>query len=245
MTELAMGAKASCPDGFCGGTQPHYSRPGQPTVTHLVIGPRHRKDKERLVPIGLADAEGDEIRLRLLLSPSSSGWRGPRRSSWRKGWTTATARLKRSRAARRRRQHRGRRLGLPAWESAWAWATGRPSSSAMPSRWAGPKWAAMTASAPSTARSGRWRASSWDPVHHQVTHILLKEGHLWGRKEVAIPGCSAVASLDAAIQLNITKKQVGDLAPTQSRSPVMDGVLGMNKAHRADSRETRRPEQSL
>ena len=26
-----------------------------------------------------------------------------------------------------------------------------------------------------------------DPGDHHVTHVLLQEGHLWGRKEVAIP----------------------------------------------------------
>jgi hypothetical protein len=47
---------------------------------------------------------------------------------------------------------------------------------------------------------------------HAVTHVLLKEGHMWGRKQVAIP-VSAVASVDAGIRLNITKKQVEDLPP--------------------------------
>jgi hypothetical protein len=26
-----------------------------------------------------------------------------------------------------------------------------------------------------------------EPGGHQVTHVLLREGHMWGRKEVAIP----------------------------------------------------------
>jgi len=43
-----------------------------------------------------------------------------------------------------------------------------------------------------------------------VTHVLLREGHLWGRKEVAIP-IDAVASLDDGVQLSFTKKQVEDL----------------------------------
>ena len=47
---------------------------------------------------------------------------------------------------------------------------------------------------------------------HAVTHVLLREGHLWGWKQVAIP-VSAVASVDAGIRLNITKKQVEDLPP--------------------------------
>jgi hypothetical protein len=47
---------------------------------------------------------------------------------------------------------------------------------------------------------------------NQVTHVLLEEGHLWGRKEVAIP-ISAVAEVDDGIRLSITKKQVEDLPP--------------------------------
>jgi len=45
-----------------------------------------------------------------------------------------------------------------------------------------------------------------------VTHVLLQEGHLWGRKEVAIP-ISAVTGIADGIRLNITKHQVQDLPP--------------------------------
>jgi len=57
-----------------------------------------------------------------------------------------------------------------------------------------------------------------DQASHQVTHILLQEGHLWGRKEVAIP-VSAVESVDAGIRLNLTKKQVEDLPPLHQGHP--------------------------
>ena len=40
-----------------------------------------------------------------------------------------------------------------------------------------------------------------------LVHVLLKEGHLWGRKEVAIP-VSAVTDVTDGIVLNLTKKQV-------------------------------------
>ena len=49
-----------------------------------------------------------------------------------------------------------------------------------------------------------------DPGDHRVTHVLLQEGHLWGRKEVAIP-VSAVTKTENGIWLNLTKKQVEDL----------------------------------
>ena len=49
-----------------------------------------------------------------------------------------------------------------------------------------------------------------DPDDQQVTHVVLKEGHLWGRREVAIP-ISAVTAIDEGIRLNLTKKQVEEL----------------------------------
>ncbi len=57
-----------------------------------------------------------------------------------------------------------------------------------------------------------------DPRNHHVTHVLLQEGHLWGRKEVAIP-ISAVAGVDDGIRLNITKHEVQDLPPVDIDHP--------------------------
>jgi len=49
-----------------------------------------------------------------------------------------------------------------------------------------------------------------DPDDQHVTHVLLREGHLWGRKEVSIP-ISAVTGAEYGIKVNLTKKQVEDL----------------------------------
>jgi hypothetical protein len=53
-----------------------------------------------------------------------------------------------------------------------------------------------------------------DASSHQVTHVLLQEGHLWGRKQVAIP-IGSVASVDDedGIKLSISRQQVQDLPP--------------------------------
>jgi uncharacterized protein YrrD len=65
---------------------------------------------------------------------------------------------------------------------------------------------------------GRVEGFVVDPADNRVTHVLLQEGHLWGRKEVAIP-VSAVASVDSGIRLNISKKQVEGLPPLSSGHP--------------------------
>lgn len=51
-----------------------------------------------------------------------------------------------------------------------------------------------------------------DRVDHQVTHVLLQQGHLWGRKQVALP-ISNVADVRQGVQLNLSKDQIRDLPP--------------------------------
>jgi hypothetical protein len=49
-----------------------------------------------------------------------------------------------------------------------------------------------------------------DPADHSVTHVLLEEGHFWGKKRVAIRICD-VAGLDAGVRLGLSKPEVEDL----------------------------------
>ncbi len=60
---------------------------------------------------------------------------------------------------------------------------------------------------------GQLRALCIDPRTHQVTHVhvLLKEGHLWRHKEVAIPSGN-VTGFTSGIHLNISIEQVENLA---------------------------------
>ena len=51
-----------------------------------------------------------------------------------------------------------------------------------------------------------------------MTHVLLQEGHLWGRKEVAIP-ISAVDTTVDGTQLKIAKQDVQDLPPVDISHP--------------------------
>lgn len=57
---------------------------------------------------------------------------------------------------------------------------------------------------------GRVQGLVIDASDHHVTHVLLQEGHLWGRKDVAIP-IGSVAGVDDGIRLKITKQDVQDL----------------------------------
>jgi hypothetical protein len=48
------------------------------------------------------------------------------------------------------------------------------------------------------------------PDGQAVTHVLLEEGHMWGRKRVAIP-IGTVRKLADRVQLKLSKAEVGEL----------------------------------
>jgi hypothetical protein len=45
---------------------------------------------------------------------------------------------------------------------------------------------------------------------HHVTHVLLQDGHLWGRRDVAIP-IRAVTGFEGGIQVNMPKATIQSL----------------------------------
>jgi sporulation protein YlmC with PRC-barrel domain len=59
---------------------------------------------------------------------------------------------------------------------------------------------------------GRVEGLVVDPGNHHVSHVLLQQGHVFGRREVAIP-IGAVTGVVDAVLLNITKQQVENLPP--------------------------------
>ena len=65
---------------------------------------------------------------------------------------------------------------------------------------------------------GRVQGLVIDQRSHNVTHVLLQEGHLWGRKDVAIP-ISVVDTTVDGTQLKIAKQDVQDLPPVDISHP--------------------------
>ena len=61
----------------------------------------------------------------------------------------------------------------------------------------------------------------------RVTHVLLQEGHLWGRKDVAIP-IAAVESVDDGVRLTLTKLQVQNLPAVDFEDP--NGWANLDRA---------------
>lgn len=58
---------------------------------------------------------------------------------------------------------------------------------------------------------GRLLGLRIDPDRRQVTHVLIREGHLLSRKEVAVPFGQVIGFDDDGVRLSITRQQVQDL----------------------------------
>jgi sporulation protein YlmC with PRC-barrel domain len=193
-SQFTIGARASCTDGHCGEVRRLIIDPATKTVTHLVIQPGHRQEAARLVPVHLAETRDGEVRLRCTLA--------------------AFGKLDH---AAERDQVTGEeplriigRLGMSVGPTPEAWRQTAVFEDVIPGGEdeVGPGDRVHAVD----GEIGRVQGFLVNPDNEKVTHVLLQEGHLWGRKEVAIP-ISAVIGFDEGIRLNLTKEQVGDLPP--------------------------------
>jgi hypothetical protein len=177
------------------------------TVTHLVIEPKHRRDSGRLVPVHLVDTTTGQIRLRC-----------------------TTAEFDKLDPAEEVDQVEGLDYGggygqaeaVQGYGMGGIGATGMGIGMGLGHNTPVVVHDVVPLGEIDVQRGERVHALDGeigqvqgflvDPGDNHVTHVLLQEGHLWGRKEVSIP-ISAVIGVDAGIRLNITKKQVEDLPP--------------------------------
>ena len=206
-TSFTIGADASCTDGVCGEVSRVVVDPVARAVTHLVIEPAHWRGSARLVPLDLVDATTGEIRLRCTLAdfekldpaeetqflPGTPGYPGydPEQV-----------------------------LSMPYYGIGMGTGGGdvpvAVTYDAVPLDEVEVRRGEHVHA--TDGRIGKVQGLVIDPDSHHVTHVLLQEGHLWGRKEVAIP-ISAVTGVDDGIRLNITKQQVQDLPPVDIHHP--------------------------
>jgi hypothetical protein len=185
--------------------------PAARMITHLVVEPKHRRQPGRLVPLELIDSARGEIRLRCSVAEFDrldlaeqtefvqedgggdlSGEAGPVQGAGGGPLSGMGTPIGIPHAARTTVQD-----AVPKGEMEVGHDEGVHALD---------------------GEVGRIRGFLLDPGTGQVTHVLLQEGHLWGRKEVAIP-MSAVKGIDYGVRLNITKQQVGDLPTADIEHP--------------------------
>jgi sporulation protein YlmC with PRC-barrel domain len=211
-TEFTIGSDVSCSDGVCGELKRVVVDPVAKALTHLVVDPKHGSGEGRLVPVDLVASAGKEIRLRC-----------------------ATAEFDELEQAEETQF-------LPGASGPWGYGEGQIVSwpyyglGMGGMGMGGMGLGNMTAGPQVIIRDripvgdvqvrrgehvhatdgdiGRVQGLVVDPADHHVTHVLLDEGHLWGKKEVAIP-ISAVTDVDDGVQLSLTRDEVAELSPVE------------------------------
>ncbi len=195
-TELTLGGEVLCSDGTGGQLARVIVDPRTRALTHLVVEPAHGSGPGHLVPLGLVAAAGQAVRL-----------------------ACTRAELARFDAADETELPAG--LGPGEHPVVTAPFAGRSVSFGAP-----PKPSPMESD---VVPVGEAEVRRGDPVYatdgaighvrglvigdeHQLTEVLLDEGHVFGRKEVAIPA-SALTRVDDGLVLDLSTDQVRDLPP--------------------------------
>jgi len=203
VTTLVIGSEAVGSDGYRGEVLAVVVDPAARTVTHLVVEPHGRAGLARLVPLELAelaDAEPGPIPLRcteaefMSLEPAEEtlaefvpGYPDPVQllpPGWRNtGGPTADG---------------GTILRIPEKETVDIVPPGEVEERRGDHVHA------------SDGDVGHLRGLRIDPGSRRVTHVLVREGHVWGHQDIDIPA-EMVAGFGDGIRLSVTRQQVRDL----------------------------------
>ena len=213
MMPFRIGAGARCTDGVCGQVSRIIVNPVTREVTHLAVGPQHRPGPGRLVPVDLVDATAGQIRLRCTLAefqtlrPAQETEAVPDLDPTGTQATPLTG----VNWLRRYPWMRGARdRGEPQ-------APQQVTVDSVPSGEVGIR-RGLTVCA-SDGEIGEVQGLAVEPGGHQVTHVLLQQGRMRGRKEVAIPIGAVTKIGTLLIHLGLTRRQVKDLPPVHIDRP--------------------------
>lgn len=199
--DLPIGAEVSCADGPCGRSTKVILNPVTERVTHLVIREREFPHTEFLVP------------LELLVETSPT-----------------TIRLRCDGKELRQFDHFNEVEYLPAQEPylsygmndymLWPYATLAAPMIPLEHECIPPGELAVSRHArvdASDGHVGRVDEFLIDPASGHITHLVLREGHLWGQKDVTIP-VSAIARIDeGTVHLALNKEALAALPAIPAR----------------------------
>ncbi|HVC15187.1 MAG TPA: hypothetical protein VND62_10055 [Acidimicrobiales bacterium] len=206
-SELDIGATVRCQDGTCGELARLLVDPRTETVTHLVVESTARNVGGRLVPIELVESATPElVSLGCTLARFDALDRAEQ-ANVVPGFDQAETYTNLALFSRRG--------SVPMIGSVGLGLHG-------PIR-IGPH-SAMEDNVPDgegEVSRGQHVHATDGPVGHVyglvvdtggvISHVLLGEGHLWGKKEVAVPVAAVKTVADDGIYLTLTKKEVGEL----------------------------------
>jgi sporulation protein YlmC with PRC-barrel domain len=216
--DFVIGAEVACTDGVCGDLKRVVVDPVARELTHLVVQPRHSDTFGKLVPVSLVDSATDPVITLRCTGEDFEGLEDAEETDFVPGaqgkWGYGQEQM----------------LSFPYFGMGLAtMGLGHMGAGMLSMGIDGP---GMTSEPQSITRDrvplgdveirrgytvhatdgaiGEVRGLVVDPADRHVTHVLLEEGHLWGKKNVAIP-IAFVASVGDDIRLTVSKDEVRDL----------------------------------
>lgn len=215
-THFTMGSEVRCSDGVCGKLRRVVVDPVARTVTHLVVEPGRQDQDGRLVPIDLVASSDPAVGLtcsvaeyadleaaeEVQLLPGARGkWSYEQEQML--SWPYYSLDV----------GGPGLGMGTRAGMGIGMSSDTRPRTVVRDHVPAGEVQVRRGEHVHATDGAiGSVQGLVLDPRDHGVTHVLLNEGHLWGRKQVAIP-IGSVTGVRDGVHLQLTKEQVHDLPP--------------------------------
>jgi sporulation protein YlmC with PRC-barrel domain len=206
--DYTIGVEVNASDGNCGELSRVVIDPVARSLTHLVVEPRHHNGLARLVPVEIVESAGEEIRLRCS--------------------TAEFAQLEEAEEVRFLPEV-GEQMGYGAGRVlAWPYYGLGPGIGGVGVGGIGmsdPMQPVTFDRVPpgevevrrgehvhaSDGNIGRVQGLVVDPADNHVTHVLLQQGHLWGKKDVAIPIGAVKDVAPDGVQLALTKDEIRDL----------------------------------
>jgi len=211
VARFEIGTPVACSEGDCGELLRVIVDPATNAVTHLAVGRRKDDGTDRLVPVDLAVSVDCKIRL-----------------SCSKSEFEALLPAQDAALSPQAQPSGSQRNQVLAADEFVVFA----GPGANPNLFANPRNAPRTVTFDRVPEGevelragdaveatdgpiGRVAGLVVNPADNHVTHVLLDEGHLWGKKQVAIP-IADIKRISSAVQVNLTKKQVGELPPVDA-----------------------------
>ena len=195
---FTIGAAAVCSDGPCGAVSRVVVDPVARELTHLVVEPEHRSGLGRLVALDKVEPGTGEVRLAYTLAefeklpsaeemdflPGGSGYHAYAAHEayyWPYFGLEGEAdpNLALASAVETRDKLPPGEIGVRRGEAVHA----------------------------SDGEIGKVEGLVVDSAQGHVTHVLLQEGHLWGRKQVALP-IGAIEKIEGGITVKLTKHDI-------------------------------------
>jgi hypothetical protein len=188
---FTIGGHVEATDGRCGQVVRVIVDPVAEALTHLVVAPRHHEDLARLVPVDLVVSVEDDV-IRLNCTKNEFEQLDSAEDVTFPDAPTPGG------------------IGMPLGHHPKPMFSDRVPAGAVE----------IHHGDAVHARDGWIGAVQGlviDPVDHHVTHVILQEGHVWGRKQIAIP-IGAANRVGDEIHVDLTKDEIEALPPAENSS---------------------------